>query len=60
MQFHEDKQTPRDRVNSLLKCSILRNLIDRNSHYYMYADKYFKDNVRRCLEFLFGSSLHPV
>ena len=32
--------------------------IDMNSHYYMYlektADKYFKVNVRRCLEFLFG------
>ena len=29
-------------------------LIDRNSHYYMYletADKYFKRNVRRCLDF---------
>ena len=56
MQFHEDKQTRRDRLNSLLKCSILRNLmflINRNSNYYMYletADKYFKDNV----EFLFG------
>ena len=38
-------------------------LIDRNSHYYMYLenrDKYFKDNVRRCLEFLFGYSLHPL
>ena len=56
-QFHEDKQTRRDRLNSLLKCSILRNLmflVDRNSHYYVYlenrgqktADKYFKDNVR--------------
>ena len=42
MQFHEDKQTRRDRLNSLLKCSILRNLIfliDRNSHYYMYLEK---------------------
>ena len=32
-------------------------LIDRNSHYYITkktADKYFKDNERRCLEFLFG------
>ena len=39
VQFLEDKQTRRDRLNSLLKCSILRNLmflIDRNSHYYMY------------------------
>ena len=27
MQFHEDKQTRRDRLNSLLKCSILRNLM---------------------------------
>ena len=47
-----------DRLNSLLKCSILRNLmflVDRNSHYYMYLEnKYLKDNVRRCLEFLFG------
>ena len=25
----------------------------------MGTDKYFKDKVRRCLEFLFGSSLHP-
>ena len=42
MQFHEDKQTRRDRLNSLLKCSILRNLmflIDRNSHFYMYLEK---------------------
>ena len=41
MQFREDKQTRRDRLNSLLKCSILRNLmflIDRNSHYYMYLE----------------------
>ena len=50
MQFHGD------RLNSLLKCPILRNLIDRNSHYYMYLENrdkymYFKDNVRRCLEF---------
>ena len=40
MQFHENKQTHRDRLNSLLKCSILRNkmfLIDKNSHYYMYT-----------------------
>ena len=38
-------------------------LIERNSHYYMYletVDKYFKDNVRRCLEFLFGLNLHPL
>ena len=60
MQFHEDKQTRRDQLNRLLKCSILRNLmflIDMNSHYYMYletADKYFKVNERRCLELLFG------
>ena len=42
MQFHEDKQTRRDRLNSLLKCSILRNLIfliDRTSHYFMYLEK---------------------
>ena len=39
MTFHEDKQTRRNQLNSLLKCSILRKLmflIDRNSHYYMY------------------------
>ena len=38
MQFYEDKQTRRDRLNSLLKCSISRNLmflIDRNGHYNM-------------------------
>ena len=41
VQFHEDKQTRRDWPNSLLKCSILRNLMflsDRNSHYYMYLE----------------------
>ena len=61
MQFHEDSKTRRDRLNSLLKCSILRNLmflIDRNSHYYMYH-KYFKHNVRRCLDF-FLSTLNFV
>ena len=50
MQFREDKQTRRDRLNSLLKCSILTNLmflIDRNSHYYMYLENR-QDNVRRC------------
>ena len=33
--------TRRGQLNSLLKCSILRNLmvlIDRNSHYYMYLE----------------------
>ena len=41
VQFHEDKQTRRSWLNSLLKCSILRNLmflIDRNSHYYVYLE----------------------
>ena len=37
----KDKQTRRDQLNSLLKCSTLRNLmffIDRNSHFYMYFE----------------------
>ena len=41
VQFHEDKQARRDRLNSLLKCSILRNLmflINRKSNYYMYLE----------------------
>ena len=42
MQFHADKQTRRDRLNSLLHCSIFEEfdvLIDNNSHYYMYLEK---------------------
>ena len=41
VSWGQTKQTRRDRLNSLLKCSILRNLmflIDRNSHYYMYLE----------------------
>ena len=36
-----DKQTRRDRLNSLLKCSDFEELIfliDRNCHYYMYLE----------------------
>ena len=51
MQFCEDKQTGRDRLNSLLKCSILRNLmflIDRISHYYMYLENRRQVFLRQC------------
>ena len=54
MQFHEDKQDTPDRLNSLLKCSILRNLmflINRNSHYYMYGKCSKITNTKKLLFF---------
>ena len=39
MQFHEDSKTRGDRLNSLLKCSILRNLMYyRNSRFATFIE----------------------
>ena len=68
MQFHLDRSAQQfvkmfhfdSKQYIVFSFEILRNLmflIDRNSHYYMYLEnrrQVFKDNVRRCLEFLFG------
>ena len=50
MQFREDKQTRRDRLNSLLKCSILRTAKTRSDRDFEMSLEEINYNINHCLE----------